>query len=193
LGYSIDTVKKITETLIDASKEVGLEANAEKTKYMLMFRHQNAGQNRKIKIDNRLFENVAQYKYLGTRVTDQNLIQEKIKTRLISGNACYHSVQNLLFSRLPSKNVKIRICKTVILIWVFENMVLRRIFGPKRDEVIGGWRKLHNEKLHNFYGSKSIIRMIKSRRMRCAGYVARMGRRGMHTGFWLESQKERDH
>jgi hypothetical protein len=58
---------------------------------------------------------------------------------------------------------------------VFENGVLRRIFGPKRDEVTGGWRKLHNEELHNLYSSRSIIIMIKSRRMRWAGHVARMG------------------
>jgi hypothetical protein len=58
---------------------------------------------------------------------------------------------------------------------VFENRVLRRIFGSKRDEVTGGWRKLYNEELHNFYTSPSIIRMIKSRRMRWAGYVARLG------------------
>jgi hypothetical protein len=57
----------------------------------------------------------------------------------------------------------------------FENRVLRRIFGPKRDEVIGGWRKLHNEELHNLYGSPSIIRMTKSRRIRWAGHVAQMG------------------
>jgi hypothetical protein len=53
---------------------------------------------------------------------------------------------------------------------VFENRVLRRIFGPKRDEVTEGWRKLHNEELHNLYSSPSIIRMIKSRRMRLAGH-----------------------
>jgi hypothetical protein len=58
---------------------------------------------------------------------------------------------------------------------VFENRVLRRIFGPKRDEVTGGWRKLHNEEFHSFYSSPSIIRMIKSRRMRCSVHVARMG------------------
>jgi hypothetical protein len=58
---------------------------------------------------------------------------------------------------------------------VFENRVLRRIFGPKRDGVMGGWRKLHNEKLYNLYSSPSIIRSIKSRRMRWAGHVARMG------------------
>jgi hypothetical protein len=76
---------------------------------------------------------------------------------------------------------------------VFENRVLRRIFGPKRDEVTGGWRKLHNEELHNSYSSPSIIRMIESRRMRCAGHVAQLARRGMHMGLWWESQKERDH
>jgi hypothetical protein len=101
---------------------------------------------------------------------------------LNSGNACYHSVQNLLFSRLLSKNIKIRIYKTIILpvvlygcgTWtltlrdehrlrVFENRVLRTIFGPKRDEVTGDWRKLHNGELHNLYSSPNIIRMIKSR------------------------------
>jgi hypothetical protein len=58
---------------------------------------------------------------------------------------------------------------------VFENRALRRIFGPKRDQVTGGWRKLHNDELHNFYSSPSIIRKIMSRRMRWAGHVARMG------------------
>jgi hypothetical protein len=63
---------------------------------------------------------------------------------------------------------------------MFENKLLRRIFGPKRDEVTGGWRKLHNEELHNLYSSPTIVRMIKSRRMIRAWHVARMGRTGMH-------------
>jgi hypothetical protein len=84
--------------------------------------------------------------------------QEGIKKRLNSGNACYHSVQNLR---------------------VFENKVLR-IFGPKRDGVTGGWRKLHNEELHNLYASPSIIRIITSRRMRWAGHEARMGKRNVY-------------
>jgi hypothetical protein len=99
-----------------------------------------------------------------------------------------------LSSCLLSKNVKVRIYKTIILhvvlygceTWslrvreehklrVFENRVLRRIFGSKRGGVTEGWRKLHNEGLHNLYSSRSIIRIIKSRRMRWAGHVARMG------------------
>jgi hypothetical protein len=81
------------QTLLDASKEIGLEVNAEKTKYMSLSRHQNAGQNHDIKIGNRWFENVAQFRYLRTMTKNENLIQEDIKRRLNSGNACYHSVQ----------------------------------------------------------------------------------------------------
>jgi hypothetical protein len=76
---------------------------------------------------------------------------------------------------------------------VFQNRVFRRIFGPKRDEMTRGWGKLLNEELHNLYSPPSIIRVIKSRRMRWAGHVARMGRSGMHIGYWWESQKEMDH
>jgi hypothetical protein len=83
--------------------------------YMLLSRHQNAGQNHDIKRANRCFENVAQFGYLGTTVTNQNPIQEEIERILDSGNACYQSVQKLLSSRLLSKNVKIRIYETVIL------------------------------------------------------------------------------
>jgi hypothetical protein len=67
---------------------------------------------------------------------------------------------------------------------VFENRVLRRIFGLKRDGVTGGWRKLRNEELHNLYSSPSIIRIMKLRRMKWAGHVARMGGRGMCIGYW---------
>jgi hypothetical protein len=67
---------------------------------------------------------------------------------------------------------------------VFESKVLRRIFGPKRDEVTGGWRKLHNEKLRDFYSLPSIIRIIKYRRMRWADHVARTGKRGTRIGYW---------
>jgi hypothetical protein len=78
---------------------------------------------------------------------------------------------------------------------VSENRVLRRIFGQKRSEVTRGWGKLHNEEIHNLYSSPNtcIIRMIKSRRMRWAGHVVRMGSRGIHIEFWWENRKEGDH
>jgi hypothetical protein len=76
---------------------------------------------------------------------------------------------------------------------VFENKVLRRIFGPKRDEVTGEWRKLHNEELRDLYSSLSVIRIIKSRRMRWTGHVARMGKKRNAYRLLVENQRERDH
>jgi hypothetical protein len=76
---------------------------------------------------------------------------------------------------------------------VFENRVLRRIFGRKGDEVTGEWRKLLNKEHRDLYSSPSIIRIIKSRRMRWAGHVARMGTRGTHIDYWWETHRERDH
>jgi hypothetical protein len=121
---------------------------------MVMPRDHNPGRSHGVKIDNSSFERVEEFKYLGTTVTDQNSNQEEIKRILKPGNACYYSLQNLLSSSLLSKNIKIGIYRIIILpivlygceTWslalreecrlrVFENWVLRRIFGPKRDEV----------------------------------------------------------
>jgi hypothetical protein len=98
-----------------ATKEIGLEVNTEKTKCMVMFRDQNAGQNHSIKIDNKSFERLEQFKYFGTTLTNQNFIPEEIKRRFKSGNACYHSVQTLLSSCLISKNIKIKLYRTLIV------------------------------------------------------------------------------
>jgi hypothetical protein len=127
-----------------------------------------------IKAANESFENVAKFNYLGMTLTNQNDIHDVIESRLNSGNACYHSVHNLLSFHLISKNLKFKIYKTVILpvvlygceTWsltlreerrlrIFDNRVLRRIFGPKREES-GSWRKLHNDELHNLYYSPNI-------------------------------------
>jgi hypothetical protein len=145
-------------------------------------------------------------------ITNQNLIQEEIKRRLNSGNACYHSVQKLLSSCLLSKNIKRRIYETIILpvvlygceTWslilreknrlrAFENRALRRIFGSKSDGMVRGWRKLHNEELHILYFSPNIIRVVKSKRMIWAGNAARTGQKRYTYRIWWGRQKERDH
>jgi hypothetical protein len=137
------------------------------------------GQNQNIRTANESFENVAKFKYLGVTQTNENDIRDEIKSRLNSGSACYHSVQNILSSCLTSKKLKTKTYKTVIFpvvlygseTWsltlreehrlrVFENRVLRRIFGPKREQD-GSWRKLHNYELHNLYFSPNIVRVIK--------------------------------
>jgi len=115
LGGSILTLKDNAEALVAATREIGLEESADKTKYMVMYRDQNAGRIQSVRTDNSNFEMVEDFKYLGTTLTNQNSIAEEIKSRSRSGNACYHSVQNLLSSSLLSKNLKIEIYRTIIL------------------------------------------------------------------------------
>jgi len=153
LGRSIHTIKKNTYVLVAASKEIRLEVNADKTKYRVMSPDQNAGQSHNIKIDNSSFERVEQLTYLRTTLTNQNSIQEEIENRLKSGNACNHLMQYLLYG-----------CETWLLtlrdecrLRVFENRMLRRIFGPKRDKVIGELRKLHNEELNDLYSQQILF------------------------------------
>jgi len=184
LGGGIHTVKENAEALLAATREIGMEVNADKTKYKVTSRDQNAGRNHSMRTDNITFESVEEFKYLGTTLTNQNSIQEEIKSKSRSENACYHLVQSLFSSRLLSKNLKTKIYRTIILpvvlygreacsltvkeerkLRVFENMVLSRIFGPRRDEVMGDWRRLQNEELNGLYFSSNIVRVIKSRAM----------------------------
>jgi hypothetical protein len=105
----IETIRENTLTLIDAGKEVGLEVDAEKTKYMLLSRQQNARQNHDINIGNRCFENVGSVQIFWNDYNKSKPDSGGNKWKLISGNACFHSVQILLCSRLLSKDIKIRI------------------------------------------------------------------------------------
>jgi len=135
-----------------------------------------------------------------------------MKSRLKSGNACYHSVQNLLSSNLLSINIKVQLYRSIIfpVVWygcetwsltlreerklrVYENGVLRRLFGPKGDEVTGEWRKVYAEELNDLYFLPTIFCVIKSKRMIWSGHVARMGeRRGVYRVWW-GYLRERDH
>jgi len=124
---------------------------------------------------------------------------------LKSGNACHHSVQNLLSSSLLSKNLKINLYRTIILpvvLYGFETWLLTlreecrlrvlSIFGCKRDKVRREWRKIHNEELHDLYSSPNSLRAIKSRRMRWVGQVVHMGEKeGTCWIFWGKPQRKR--
>jgi hypothetical protein len=138
-----------------SSKDIGLELNAEKTEYIFMSREENAGQYHNIQVGNKSFERVKEFKYLGTKLTDQSTIHEEMKSILQSGCACYHSVQNRLYSSLLTKNVKTEIYRTFIfhvlygcetwfltlieehMVRLFENKVLRKLCGPEVEEVTG--------------------------------------------------------
>jgi hypothetical protein len=157
---SVHTVKEITENLVVTCKHIGLELNA---KYMVRSRDQNAGRIQNIKTDNTSCERVEHFKYLRTNLENKNSIHEEIKSRLKSGNAFYHSVQKLLSSSSLFKNIKIKINRTIILsdvlhgyetfsltlreerrLCLLENSLLRRISGPKRDEITGEWEEIND-------------------------------------------------
>jgi len=108
------TVKKITDGLVVATKKIGLTVNAEKTKYIVMSRDQHAGKNHNGRKGNKSFKRVEQFTCLGTNLRHQNSIHGELKNRLKSGNACNHSVQNLLFPSLLPRNIKIKIYRNVI-------------------------------------------------------------------------------
>ena len=109
------SLKENAEALVAATREIGPEVSADKTKCMVTSRDQNAGRNHSVRTDSSTFESVEEFKHLGTALTNHNSIPEEIKCGLGLGNACYHSVQNLLSSRLLSQNLKIKIYRTIIL------------------------------------------------------------------------------
>ena len=160
---------------------------------MITSRQQNIVQNQNMVIESSSFEKVEKFKYLGVTITNMNGIREEITRKINMGNACYYSLEKIFLSHVLSKKLKVNTYKTIILpvvfygcetlsltlreehrLRVFENKVLRKIFGAKRDEITREWRKLHNAELHAYFSSPNIIRDLKSRRLRWAEHVARM-------------------
>ena len=193
-----DTYYKKTQALVVASNGIRLEVNAKETKYIGMSRDQNAGQSHNIKIDNKSFERAEQFRYFITVLTNQNRIQEEIKSMLKSGNFSCHLMQNLLPSCLLSKNIRLRYTELILPVvlyrcetwsltlqeeWrlrVFENRVPRRIFGLRRDEVTREWKRLHNEELYDLYSPN--IRGWDS----SVGVVTHYGLHGLRNKSWWE-------
>jgi nitrous oxidase accessory protein NosD len=149
-------------------------------------------------IDNKYFENMEQFKYLGTTLTNQNSTHEDVKWGPKSCNVCYQSMQNILFSSSSPKNVNNNVHRIIILpvalhgyenwsvilreeyrLRVFENRVLKK-------------RTSHDEELYDLYSSPNIIRMVKFRRLRWSGHVAGIGKGEAHTWFWWREMRERD-
>ncbi|KAJ4428674.1 hypothetical protein ANN_25667 [Periplaneta americana] len=162
LGENLQTIRENTGILLEASKEIGLEVNPEKTKYMIVSRDGNIVRNGNIKIGKLSFEEVEKFKYLGATSAVKSLKVRIYKTVILP--VVLYGCETWTLTLREEHRLK-----------VFENKVLRKIFGAKRDEVTGEWKKLHNTELHALYSSPDIIRNIKSRRLRWAGHVARMG------------------
>jgi len=114
LGVSVHIIQVNAVALVVAGRETGMEVNADRNKYMVMSRDQNAARSHSIKNDNSTFEKVEEFKYLGTTLRNQNSVQKEIKSRLNSGNSGYHSVQNILSSSLLPKYLEIETYRTII-------------------------------------------------------------------------------
>ena len=162
--------------LLNACKDIGLAANTGKT----VGHHWGMMANKHNMVDSNSYE----FKYLGSLLTNKNSIHGEINCRLKAANSCYYSVQTFLYPWLLLKNFKIKTYKTIILpvvlqayetlreecrLRIFKNRILRRICGPKRHEN-GEWRRFHNEELHHLKHSSNIVRVIKPRSLRWAGY-----------------------
>jgi len=179
--------KKNMEAVVVASKEVGLEVNPDTTRYKFM---SCTGPNHKTKMANKSFE--FDEVQIGIKPANQNCIHKDIKSQLNSGNASYHSLQNVYSPSMLLKNINIKTYNNIILAAVLyaceilfltlregyrlkmsSNKVLGITFGPKCEKVIGVWEKEHNKEFHNLYSLH--ITMTKSWRVRLVAHDIRMG------------------
>jgi len=190
LGETRDDVRRLCGELLETASRVGLEVNEGKTEYLVMTEERTDED--PLDVGDLRFENVEEFRYLGSTVTSDNDMNREVTLRIQSGNRCLFSVGHLLSSRVLSRRAKLRIYNSVIRpcvlygcdtwnltvrmqerLLVFENRVLRRILGPKRDPVTGRFRMRPNEETRQLTGQPLITSVIKSRRLQWAGHVAR--------------------
>lgn len=183
------------EVLETAASKFGLHVNEKKTEYLLLSRDEVAVRKRlqPLVTENRKFKRVREFKYLGTVFNEGGSCEAEINARIQAGNRCYHSLGQLLKARNLSRQVKIRLYKTLIQpvvmygcetwsirrqdyckLLVFERKVLRKIFGPVQDATTGEWRIRHNEELNSIYRHPTIVGLVRSKRLEWAGHVSRM-------------------
>ena len=173
------------------ARTMGLEINAEKTKYMRMSVEERNRKGNNFEIGNESFERVSSFIYLGTEVNNKNSINQEIQRRLIAGNRAFYANINLLKSRMLSRKTKLKIYRTLIRpvvtygaeTWnlfaadvsklrVFERKIVRRIYGPIFEN--GNWRIRNNLEIEEILDHEDIARFIKSQRLRWLGHVERM-------------------
>lgn len=191
LAEDANGIKALAETLIKETRKVGLEVSEEKTKYLIVGRQlEEFYLNNSIHVSNYSFERTTDFKYLGVTIDQENREEVEVNARLILGNKCYWALKTLLKCRLLSRKTKSKLYKTIIQpivlygsetwtltknqekkIIIFENKVLRTIYGPINEN--GVWRVRTNKELREMYTDPDIIAQIKSRRLRWAGHVKR--------------------
>ncbi|KAL4084248.1 hypothetical protein QTP88_028073 [Uroleucon formosanum] len=172
LGNSVEEVKSSCRKLMKTAGKVGLQINDEKTEYILVNSEVNYRQGEIMEVDNHSFKRVSHFNYLGSILTNDNNIKVEIDTRLKKGNNCYYGLGKVLSAKAVSKNLKVQIYTTLIRpvvlygseTWplrkaeqmrleVFERKILRRVFGPCKDDQTGEWRKRHNQELQIFFNA----------------------------------------
>ncbi|KAI5714830.1 hypothetical protein M8J77_006182 [Diaphorina citri] len=189
IGKSEDEIKEMLTVMINTIKPFGLEVNFEKTKYMIFSREENTN-TQTLNIGRHNLERVENFKYLGSTLREDNTIEAEILSRINSGNRARFALKKMLSSKLLTWTSKIRIYKTLIQpvivygaetwtltkkmeskLMVFENAVLRQIFGPVKEN--GEWRRRKNRELRSLYPDLDIVTIVKKKRLQWYGHIKR--------------------
>lgn len=187
---SLEEVGQLTKLFMEETGKVGLRVNDTKTKYIHFTRNPNNIDQGPLRVDGHEFEKVNSFKYLGVVISNKNTEETEIQNRLNLANGCFYALNKLMSSKLLSQTTKIRLYKTIISpillygaeTWklnkkeekkliVFENKVLRKIYGPVFEE--GEWRRRHNRELRELYKEPDLVCEFKCRRVRWAGHILR--------------------